>query len=634
MAMVAIVAGSVGGLPTSAPRLASAAVGEAHVAVRDGYLYQPTSASLSTVNGGIGVNTDGLAGLAVVPPPGQSLQAGPPVVVGPEGGSTIWFPDPCFGLQTKQAQILQVETDGMSVQRFAARTSTDCNGEVTIAQTIAYHATVDVPAVTISPDEQNGSTITVSARIGETARHLVTISNVGNTATPARLAFPGAAVAGVSFDTGTCGASVAPGTTCQLGLVFRPTTAGTVQSTPVVVSDATEWAGPGIGTLLPQGVFFVGRPTPSFGDAVTPIDPVRLLDTRIGNGAPIAPLDQSPLRVQIAGRDGIPMTATAVMANLTVTETTGDGYLTVWPSCEPRPVVSNLNFRPGDTVPNAALLTLGADGSVQVFNSSGLSHVIIDIVAWLAPTGDLVFEPLSAPSRLADTREPGVYSGAIGPGQELSVRFQPGGAEALVVNITGTLPTTATHLTAYGKHRFNSRPNASTLNLRAGETRANLAVVDIADFRDLTVYNNSGSVHVVIDVIGFFKPADDVRTAGRIVPLSPFRSVDTREADDVFGPYEGGGYRFPTDFGGRGLKVGAIIFNTTVTEPTGDGFVTMFPWATDVPLSSSLNFVPGQTVPNQTWVRLSPEPDNFVGVFNGSAGDTHVVLDVQGVILL
>ena len=51
MAMVAIVAGPVGGLPTSAPRLASAAVGEAHVAVRDGYLHRPASASLSTVNG-------------------------------------------------------------------------------------------------------------------------------------------------------------------------------------------------------------------------------------------------------------------------------------------------------------------------------------------------------------------------------------------------------------------------------------------------------------------------------------------------------------------------------------------------------------------------------------------------------
>lgn len=417
--------------------------------------------------------------------------------------------------------------------------------------------------------------------------------------------------------------------------MFRPTTVGTVRSTPVVVSDATEWAGPGIGTLLPQEMFFVGRPLPPPGDALTPIDPVRLLDTRFGNGAPTGVLAQDVLRIQLAGRGGIPADATAVMANLTVTEATGDGFLTVWPTGEPRPLVSNLNFRPGDTVPNSALLTLGADGGVHVFNSSGRSHVIIDVVAWLSPIGELVYEPLYAPSRFTDTRDPrGFWFGALGPGEERTITDLSPGARAVVLNITGTGPTAATHLTVYGKNQFTARPNASTLNLRPGETRANLAIVSLDDQRRISVYNNAGSTHVVIDILGYLSAAGETSTAGRIVPLSPFRAVDTRETDDVFEPDEAGGYRFRSDAGIGALTVRAIVFNATVTAPTRPGFLTLFPWTDQpIPFVSTLNFNAGQTIPNQAWVRLAPSPGNLVGVYNGSSGRSHVVLDVQGIVL-
>ncbi len=535
---------------------------------------------------------------------------------------------PCPAQELGQRlEILQFEASGPDLQRFAARTSTRCPDGIQVS-VVAWRATValDVLAVMRTSDTH------ANARIGSSATINVEIANSGTTTLRPVFRFRGSAPPSVTLTPGTCGTSLPSGATCWFDVVFRPTDTSIVTASVQVVSESTSWWD-STGAMQVQLLTFNGRPAPPPGDALTPIDPVRLLDTRFGIGATGGAIAQSPLEVQIAGRGGIPVDATAVVANITVTEPTSSGFLTVWPTGDPRPLVSNLNFVVGDSVPNSALLTLGLRGAVDVFNSSGLTHVIIDIVGWLSPMADLVYEPMFAPSRLVDTRQSGYWSGAIGPGEERTYPLGFPGAEAVVLNITATLPTAATHLTVHGKNRFNARPNTSTLNLRPGETRANFVIVNLADQRELAVYNNSGATHVVIDIVGFLKAADDVRTAGRFVPLSPFRAVDSREGNDVFARYSGGGYEFDNDLGVGDLQVRAIVFNATATEPTSDGFLTLFPWVEQVSLTSTLNFVRGQTVPNHAWVRLPPAPDNLVGIWNGSAGTTHVVLDVQAVIL-
>ena len=532
----------------------------------------------------------------------------------------------------QRLEILQFEAVGADVQRFAARWATRCPSGIFFGA-VAWHATVPVDVLTFDRLEWQN----VSARIGTTGSTTVEITNRGTSTLHPSLGFAAPGHPTLSVEAGTCPAALAPGASCHFRIVFSPTDTSTFDARPLVASEASTWWDPA-GRTFVQVITFTGRPAPPPGDALTPIDPVRLLDTRFGNGAPVGALAQTPLRVQIAGRGGVPTDATAVVANLTVTETTGEGFLTVWPSGEARPLVSNLNFRPGDTVPNSSVLALGADGALEVFNSSGLSHVIIDVVAWLSPFGDLVYDPFFAPFRVADTRDIGnQHAGVLGPGEErtLNVALSNGRAgDAVVLNITGTDPTAATHLTVYGKNRFTPLPNASTLNLRPGETRANLAIVNLADLRQITIYNNSGRTHVVVDVLGVLVAAEDTTTAGRIVPLTPFRATDTRAADEVFEPNEAGGYRFPTESGIGTLTVRAIVFNATVTEPTRPGFLTLFPWTDQaIPFVSTLNFAAGQTIPNAAWARLPRSPDNLVGVYNGSSGRTHVVLDIQAIVL-
>jgi len=56
------------------------------------------------------------------------------------------------------------------------------------------------------------------------------------------------------------------------------------------------------------------------------------------------PLGQDPVTVPIAGLDGIPIDATAIIANVTVTEPTVAGYVSVYPTDADLPDVSNTNF--------------------------------------------------------------------------------------------------------------------------------------------------------------------------------------------------------------------------------------------------------------------------------------------------
>ena len=52
------------------------------------------------------------------------------------------------------------------------------------------------------------------------------------------------------------------------------------------------------------------------------------------------------------------------------------------PSNATRPTASNLNFGPGQTVPNLVMVKVGPDGKVNVYNAAGQVHVIFDVVGY------------------------------------------------------------------------------------------------------------------------------------------------------------------------------------------------------------------------------------------------------------
>lgn len=73
--------------------------------------------------------------------------------------------------------------------------------------------------------------------------------------------------------------------------------------------------------------------------------------------------------------------ATAVVLNVTASETLAPGYFTLWPSGTPRPLVANLNATTaGQTIPNAAIVTLDSE-AMDVFTQSG-AHLVLDLFGY------------------------------------------------------------------------------------------------------------------------------------------------------------------------------------------------------------------------------------------------------------
>jgi hypothetical protein len=111
--------------------------------------------------------------------------------------------------------------------------------------------------------------------------------------------------------------------------------------------------------------------------------PARLLDSRYGNAFSTPWGPNQTRQLQIAGNGPVPNDATAVVMNVTVTNPTVAGFATMYPSGGTRPdPASNLNFVPGETVPNLVMVKTGPDGKVSFYNLAGTTDMIADVVGW------------------------------------------------------------------------------------------------------------------------------------------------------------------------------------------------------------------------------------------------------------
>ncbi|MEW1644212.1 hypothetical protein [Streptomyces sp. NPDC091219] len=181
---------------------------------------------------------------------------------------------------------------------------------------------------------------------------------------------------------------------------------------------------------------------------------------------------------------------------------TSSGVVTGY--CGSRPSTSNLNYRAGQTVSNL-VVTPVCSGKIEIYNTGGHVNLIADLQS-LYTTGGSAFVPTS-PTRFLDTRNgTGAVAEPLGAGGTLAVKVTgvdgvPANATAVLVNLTGVAPTTATHLTAYGD---GSLPNVSNANLAAGETRPVLAVIPVGADGYIRINNAQGAVNVIADLEGYY----------------------------------------------------------------------------------------------------------------------------------
>jgi hypothetical protein len=70
--------------------------------------------------------------------------------------------------------------------------------------------------------------------------------------------------------------------------------------------------------------------------------------------------------------------------NTTAVLPTGGSFLTVWPTGVTRPLASNLNFVPGDIIPNLVQVGIGSNGKVSLFNNAGAVNLVADLTGYFA----------------------------------------------------------------------------------------------------------------------------------------------------------------------------------------------------------------------------------------------------------
>jgi len=402
--------------------------------------------------------------------------------------------------------------------------------------------------------------------------------------------------------------------------------------------------------LGPAGDASVASPQPYTG-----ITPTRLFDSRPGTAYPsegAAPGRTTPLGagtslpIRVRGIGGVPVDAVAVVLNVTAVSPTAAGWLAVYPGGA-LPTSSNTNFAAGQTVAVHVTATVGSDDRIRIRNAVGNTHVIVDIAGWYGATGSSGpgtdrLTTLTSPARALDSRlggPQGYAEGAFGPagrttpipaGGELTVQVAglggvPAQATAVVMNVTAVTPTAGTFLTAYPTGQ--DRPDASNLNAKAGQTVANLVVLPVGPGGRVSVYNKLGNTHLVVDVVGWFRPGVG---AGYVALDPPTRNLDTRTGTGLRRTAlpAGGTYRLKVArYNGVPADAAAVMVGVAAVGPTRAGWLAIFPGSGSPPGTSNINFAVGATMANAVVTRLGA--DGFVSFYN-ALGTTHVISDLAG----
>ena len=222
--------------------------------------------------------------------------------------------------------------------------------------------------------------------------------------------------------------------------------------------------------------------------------------------------------------------------------------------------------------------------------------------------------PPPARRRPVDVARPG------DPGCRRRDRRRAGGVQAVVLNLTMVDVDGAGYASVWPTG--SPMPTVSSPNTDlAGQTVANMVTVPLGVDGFISIFSSIGADYIV-DVQGVYESATTA-SAGRFVPLTPRRAIDTRLSASLAPDSS-----ITVDVAAVGVPrhASAAVLNVTATQTRAGGFLTVWPADTPMPVASNLN-VPraGYTVANQVIARVT---NGRVSVY--SFERTDVIVDVTG----
>jgi LPXTG-site transpeptidase (sortase) family protein len=237
------------------------------------------------------------------------------------------------------------------------------------------------------------------------------------------------------------------------------------------------------------------------------VSPIRVFDSRDTG------ILAARATVRVGFRGAVPANATAAVLNVTMVDSGGGGYLTVFAAGAAQPTTSNVNTTaPGQTVANQVIVPVTAAG-IDVFSYPG-GHLLVDVAGYFtgagAPSSDQgLFIPVT-PTRFLDTRSVDNPIGAhLRPSPGFTVERSytknssvPANVSAIVMNTTLDNSRGAGFVTTYAAGS-GPLPNVSTLNVGgSGKTVANHTITTVTT-RGVAFYTSGGG-HLIADISGYF----------------------------------------------------------------------------------------------------------------------------------
>lgn len=259
----------------------------------------------------------------------------------------------------------------------------------------------------------------------------------------------------------------------------------------------------------------------------------------------------------------------------------------------------------------AGLVGLLALSSVAVAATTSRVSATTDVVP-----GATAFVPVQ-PCRVVDTRSASplaksstldvVVSGRCG------VRSNATAVAATIAVINPAAPGFATVFPG-----GSQRPETSTVNYGSGQVVANSQLIALGG-GSLSVYSLEAT-HLIVDITGYFVPADGAVAAGRFVPGAARRAIDTRLTTT---PAPGEAVRVDL---GLPDEASAAMVTVTAVAKSGPDFITAYAAGTVRPTASVVNI--DRQRQTRAGTTIVPLGSGAIDVYTLAGSD--VVVDVAG----
>ncbi|HET7802552.1 MAG TPA: CHAP domain-containing protein [Humibacillus xanthopallidus] len=357
--------------------------------------------------------------------------------------------------------------------------------------------------------------------------------------------------------------------------------------------------------------------------------PVRLLDTRTGNGAPKARVTGgSAITFQVTGRGGMPTSGVdKVLLNINATTPATDGYLTVHASGTTQPTARAASVTAARPNTTSVMTRVGSDGKVRIYTSA-TTDLSADVVGWSATGGNVAG---GAPVRVLDTRT-GLSATkaklAAGGTLTLTVTGRAGvptsGASAVLLDVSSSGATAGGWLTTYPSGA--TRPAAPQVRYETGKAGTGLVVARIGTGGAVKIHS-SAQTDVMVDIVGW------LRSGGDQVALTPTRVFDSQSGLGYpAGRVSAGSAPIVPVLGRAGVPssgVSAVTVTVTAVSPTASGYLTAYPSGAAETPYATVKYPAAATVVNTIVVPIGP--DGAIRVRTSAAA--YVKADITGYVL-